>query len=115
MTDQPQRGGVTLWDLLTLISFVLPGAGASGVAKASHAGLIGYALVLSVALATGLCWAACMRVALVRIGGYVVRSNVSARTDSWYSGAMLIAAFVWMAFALVAGSWLATKILTMLR
>ena len=115
MSEQRQSGGVTLWDLLTLISFVLPVAGASGVAKGSHAGLLGYALVLSIALTIGICCAACMRVALVRVGGYLVRINQSARTESLYSAGMLIAAFIWMVFAFVAAVWLATKILTLIH
>lgn len=36
MPESRQTGGVPLWVLLTLTCFVLPGAGASGIAKASH-------------------------------------------------------------------------------
>ena len=115
MAEQRQTGGVTLWDLLTLICFVLPGAGASGTAKASHAGLLGYALVILVALVIGLFCAACMRVALVRIGGYLEQGSLSARTELGYSVVMLTAAFIWMVLALATGSWLAAKILTLIR
>ena len=115
MAERRQTSGVTLWDLLTLICFVFPGAGASGVAKASHAGFVGYALVMSVGLVIGILCAACMRVALVRIGGYVAQGNLSARTELRYSIVMLIAAFIWMVFSLVTGSWLATQILTLIR
>jgi hypothetical protein len=115
MVEQHQTGGVTLWDLLTLISFVMPIAGASAIAKHSHPGLGGYTLVISVGLAIGMCSAVCMRIALVRVGGYVVRSAVATRAESWYSGLMLIAAFLWIVFALFAGSWLASTILGLLR
>ena len=115
MAEQRQTGVLTLWDLLTLICFVLPGAGASGVAKASHAGLLGYALVMLVALVIGVFCAACMRVALVRIGGRVAQGHLSARTELRYSVVMLTAAFIWMVLALVTGIWLATKILTLIR
>jgi hypothetical protein len=114
MPEQNQTGGVTLWDLLTLISFVVPVAGASADAKHSHLGIAGYALAISVGLVIGVCCAACMRIALVRVGGYLVRSSVSARVQSWYSGLMLIAAFIWMVFGLFAESWLVTKILRFL-
>ena len=72
MAEQPQTGGVTLWDLLTLISFVVPVAGAFADAKHSHAGLAGYVLAISVGLAIGVGCAVCMRIALVRVGGYLV-------------------------------------------
>jgi hypothetical protein len=114
MAEQQQTGGVTLWDLLTLISFVVPVAGASADAKHFHGGLAGYVLAISVGLAIGGCCAVCMRIALVRVGGYLVRSNVSARAQSWYSGLMLIAAFTWMIFGLFAESWLVTKIMRFL-
>ncbi len=110
MAEQHQTGGVTLWDLLTLMCFVVPVAGASEEAKHSHAGLVGYVLAISVGLAIGVCCAVCMRIALIRVGGYLVGSNVSARAQSWYSGLMLGAALIWMVFGLFAGSWLVTKI-----
>ena len=103
-----------MWDLLTLISFVLPVAGASADAKHFHPGIVGYVLAISVGLAIGVCCAACMRIALVRIGGYLVRSNVSARVQSWYSGLMLISAFIWMVFGLFAESRLVRKIVRIL-
>jgi hypothetical protein len=56
-----------------------------------------------------------MRIALVRIGGHVAQSAVPTRADSWYSRVMLIAAFLWITFALFAGSWLSSTILSMLR
>jgi hypothetical protein len=114
MAEQRQTGGVTLWDLLTLISFVVPVAGAAADAKHSHAGLVGYVLAISVGLAIGVCCAVCMRIALVRVGGYLVRGDVSARAVSWYSGLMLIAAFIWMVFGLFAESWIVTKIVRFL-
>jgi hypothetical protein len=114
MAEQPQTGGVTLWDLLTLISFVVPVAGASAEAKHFHTGLVGYVLTISVGLAIGVCSAVCMRIALVRVGGYLMRSNVSARTESWYSGLMLIGTFILMVFGLFAESWLVTKIVRFL-
>ena len=82
MAQQPQTRGVTLWDLLTLISFVVPVAGAFADSKHSHAGLAGYVLAISVGLAIGAGCAVCMRIAHVRVGGYLVRSNVSARAQS---------------------------------
>jgi hypothetical protein len=82
MAEQPQTRGVTLWDLLTLIPFVVPVAGAFADSKHSHAGLAGYVLAISVGLAIGAGCAVCMRIAHVRVGGYLVRSNVSARAQS---------------------------------
>ena len=114
MAEQHQTGGVTLWDLLTLISFVVPVAGASADAKHSHTGLVGYVLAISVGSAIGVCCAVGMRIALIRVGGYLVRGTVSARAQSWYSGLMLIAAFIWMVFGLFAESWLVTKIMRFL-
>ena len=114
MTEQRQTGGVTLWDLLTLISFAVPVAGASEEAKLSHAGSLGYVLAISVGLAIGVCCAICMRIALVRVGGYLVRSNLSARAETWCSGLMLIAAFIWIILGLFAEGWLATKIVRFL-
>jgi hypothetical protein len=84
-------------------------AAASDEAKLSHAGHVGYVLAISVGLAVGVCCAVCMRIALVRIGGYLVRSKISARAESWYSALMLIAAFIWLVFGLFAGGWLAAK------
>jgi hypothetical protein len=113
MAEQHQSG-VTLWDLLTVISFLLPVAGASEEANHSQAKLGGYVLAISVGVAIGVCCAVCMRIALVRVGGYLIRSNVSARATWWYSGLMLIAAFVWMVFGLFAESWFVTKIVRFL-
>jgi hypothetical protein len=115
MAEQHQAGGVTLWDLLTVISFVLPVAGASGAARVTNAGIVGYLLVVSAGLAIGVSCAVCMRIALVRVGGYLVRSKIAPRSETWYSGLMLTAAFIWMVFALVAGIWVATKIVSLLR
>lgn len=114
VSNQMAEQRVTFWDLLTLISFVVPVAGASEEAKLSHLGLVGYLLAISVGLAIGVCCAVCMRIALVRISGYLVRSHVSARAQSVYSGLMLIAAFIWIVFGLFAVSWLATKIVRFL-
>ena len=114
MAEQHQTGGVTLCDLLTLISFVVPVAGASAEAKHSHAGLVGYVLAISVGLAIGMFCAVCMRISLVRVGGYLERSNVSARAQLWYSGLMLSAALIWMVFGLFVESWLVTKIMKVL-
>ena len=114
MAEQHQTGSVTLWDLLTLMSLVVPVAGASADAKHSHAGLVGYVLATSVGLAIGVCCAVGMRIALVRVGGYLVRSNVSASAQSWYSGLMLSGALIWMVFGLFAESWLVTKLVRFL-
>lgn len=114
MIQQDQRGSVTLWDLLTLISFVMPIAGASAEAKLSHAGFAGYALVISIGLAIGFGCAACMRIALVRVGGYM-EGKLSTQAESWYSGAMLMAGFLWIVLALFIGGWLARSVLSLLR
>lgn len=114
MAEQQQTRGFTLWDLLTLISFVMPITGAFGVAKDSHAGVWGYILVILVGLAIGVGCAVCMRIALVRVGGFLVRNTVSKWAESSYGGMMLITAFVWIVFALFAGRWLASTILSLL-
>lgn len=109
MADPPQTGTVTLWDLLTLVSFMIPVAAASEEAKLSHAGNVGYVLATLVGLAIGVCCAVSMRIALVGVGSYLARSNVSARAGAWYSGSTLIGAFVWMVLWIPAEDWLITK------
>ncbi len=115
-TAEPaQTHGVTLWDLLTLISFVVPAAGASAEAKLSHARLVGYIPAISAGLAIGACCAVCMRIALLRVGGYLTgTTNASRRTESLIAAVMLIAALIWILSGDFAGGWLAGKILRLL-
>lgn len=111
MVEQHQTGGVTLWDLLTLISFVAPVADSLEGAKLLHARPVGYGLAISVGLTIGVCCAVCMRIALFGVVDYFTRSNVSARAKTWYSLLTLIAAFIWIVFfGVFAEGWLVTKI-----
>jgi len=114
MSEQSQTGGVTLWDLLTLISFVVPISTAFAEGKASHVRLIGCLLAISIGLLVGVCCAVCMRIALLRVGGYLVRTKVSARASLWYSGSMLIGAFILIVFGGFAGGWLTGNMLRLL-
>ena len=111
MAEQGQTDGVTLWDLLTLISLAAPVGSACAAAKVSHVGLAGYALAILVGLAIGLCCAVCMRLALLRVVGYLIQGNVSERGSIAFAGLMLVAAFIWIVVGGLAGGWLTGKLL----
>jgi hypothetical protein len=114
MSEQSQTCGVSLWDLLTAISFVVPISTALAEAKASHVRIVGWLLAISIGLVVGACCAVSMRIALLRVGGYLIRANVSVRASLWYSGPMLFGAFTLLLFGGFAGSWLASNLLRLL-
>jgi multisubunit Na+/H+ antiporter MnhG subunit len=59
----------------------------------------------------GVCSVVCMRIALLRVGGYLTRTDISTKAVSWYSGLMLVAAFAWIVLGIIVGSWLAKTML----
>jgi hypothetical protein len=96
---------VTLWDLLTAVSFAMPIGGALASAKLARASFGGYVLAITVGLALGLSFALSMRtigktVAAQMKGQYAPRE--------WYARALYFAAVLWILLGLFLGNWLSS-------
>lgn len=94
---------VSLWDLLTVLSFAMPIAGAVASAGLAKAGFRGYVLAIIVGFALGLCCAWTMRIV-----GKAAAANIKRHSESVQQGyvwALYFAAMLWVVFALFLGEW----------
>jgi len=94
---------VSLWDLLLLLCFTMPIAGALLPAHSAKVGFNGYtvAIVVGVALGLGCSWS--MRTIGKKIS--VSTRPYSASRREGYFRALYFAGVLWIAFAFFLGTW----------
>lgn len=108
MESQEHDLKVTVWDLLTVISFFMPVAGVLNKhPNQVNVGVLAYALAVMAGISLGIGFAASMRYALLAIVGRI--SKFSDRVQMLIGIAMLLAALVWVVFANIVGDWVAHK------
>jgi hypothetical protein len=100
---------MSLWDLLTLVCFIMPIASSNVVAKNAHLSFFHHFIVLLVAVAMGGVCAWTMRVA----GKIVVRRTADFSTirKEWCLRALYGTALLWCGAALFFGGWVARHLL----
>jgi hypothetical protein len=102
-----------LWDMLTLICFLMPVAGAVSAAKQAHVGYVGHvtAVLAGIVVAFAFCWS--MR----RAGESVGRRYAAGTTldKEWPFRALYLSALCWAFLALFCGGWAASSLLKIVR
>jgi hypothetical protein len=104
---------VTLWHLLMAVCFVMPLAGALAGAKLSKAGFGGYALVVTVGLALGLCFAWTMWTVGKIVAAHTKGKPVPAQ--EWYARALYFGAALWIPLGLFLGNWVSSAVLKLVQ
>jgi hypothetical protein len=93
---------VSLWDLLTLICFVMPIGGALASAQSFKAGLGGQALAVAIGTVPGVFCAWTVRVVSKAIVAKLQRRpnwDHAASLQRWFFRGLYFAALVWIVFA----------------
>lgn len=103
-----------LWTLLLSICFLIAIAGAVTSAEATQVGWVGYALaiVAGSSVGAGCVWAMSTLARVVEASTSALSSN---RLRERYFGALYVSTVLWMALAAIAGSWLATTLMRVVR
>ena len=104
----------TLWQLLILICFTMPIAGAVGSAKLAKVGFGGYALAITIGLPLGVCCAWAMW-----IMHKIFVTNLRRRPDwehwaaqhEWFYVAFYFTKILWIVLALFLGAWVSSATL----
>jgi hypothetical protein len=105
---------MTLWDLLTIISFVMPISGAMASAKHAHAGFWGYAAALLLSLILGVACGWAVRASAERVA-MSLGDNLETLGRRLYLGIYLCAAALWPFFAGFLGGWATSSVFELLR
>jgi hypothetical protein len=105
---------MTLWDLLTVISFVMPISGAMASAKHAHAGFWGYAIALLLSLIVGVAFGWAVRASAARMA-LIRGDNPKTLKNRLYLGAYFCGSALWPCFALFLGGWVTNSVLEFLR
>lgn len=99
---------VTLWDLLTVVCFVMPAGGALASARLAKAGFSGIAVAIVLGLALSFCFAWAMRV-IGKIAGTHIRRQPSPRQNIYFMF-LYLAAMLWIVFGFVLGASTSTAL-----
>jgi hypothetical protein len=94
---------MSLWDLLSVLCFAMPIAGAVASARLAKAGFRGYALAITIGLALGVSCAWTVRTAGKTVDAHVKRHSESVQER--YFRALYFAAMLWIVFGLFLGAW----------
>jgi hypothetical protein len=105
---------MTLWDLLTVISFVMPISGAMASAQHAHVGFWGYATALLLSLILGVACGWAVRASSARVA-MTLGDNPKTFGNWLYLGAYCCASALWPFFALFLGGWATSSVFEFLR
>jgi hypothetical protein len=105
---------VSLWDLLTLICFVMPIGGALASAQFFKAGLGGQVLAVTIGIVLGVSCALMMRIVTKTITAKLQRRpdwEHSASLQKWFFRGLYFAAMIWIVVAGFLGGWVSLAVL----
>jgi hypothetical protein len=105
---------MTLWDLLTVISFVMPISGAMASAKHAHAGFWGYTTALFLSLILGVACGWAVRASAARVA-MTLGNNHETFGKRLVLGMYLCASALWPFFALFLGGCATSSIFELWR
>jgi hypothetical protein len=99
---------VTLWQLLIGVCFATTVGGAVGSARAVNAAATGYGVAITIVVAIGTVFSWAMWKRPKAVVPRVLRLDERDPISDWCFRAFYASTFIWIAFALLVGSWLSS-------